>query len=396
MIYTCGLFGAITNVKVNQKLSEEQIALKRRAIKALAVAMEDRGDDSTGIAGILDNSLTLKKKAIEANKFVNTNDFNKVMSLNPNIVIGHTRLACVGAVTDDNAHPFLKGSIVGAHNGVVSNHLEINNKVEVDSEVIFQLLNDNKNKFEETFKRLSGSFALTWSNLEQPNEVFLVTHNNPLAVVCVPEIKTYFWASEKIALRSIMTALFSSAKEVWEPNENCVYQINGELKINKYKIEFKSGGYTYYSGYDYDNRGYDWEDRRVHANGEEKGKFKKVDYRVIDDFDETGEDTQIKTMVWMVEAEGCGLCFKDIDIFNGFYYSPDDGCICPKCMKENRVGGDFEFIEYEEYVATRNSVDIDWEIPKTKFVKDEKSQLYLPKVIEKIDKVVKEKFYFGD
>jgi glutamine phosphoribosylpyrophosphate amidotransferase len=52
----------------------------------------------------------------------------------------HTRLATQGKVTKDNAHPFRIGSVVGAHNGMVSNHEELNTTYKRDHAVDSQHL----------------------------------------------------------------------------------------------------------------------------------------------------------------------------------------------------------------------------------------------------------------
>lgn len=61
-------------------------------------------------------------------------------------VIGHTRLATTGDKTAENSHPFEHGNIIGAHNGMVYNHEDLNKKYErdfkVDSQHIFQHIND--------------------------------------------------------------------------------------------------------------------------------------------------------------------------------------------------------------------------------------------------------------
>lgn len=64
----------------------------------------------------------------------------------PQSYVMHTRFGTHGGNTPENAHPFTQGSITGVHNGVISNHEELNQKYNrafaVDSQHIFQHIND--------------------------------------------------------------------------------------------------------------------------------------------------------------------------------------------------------------------------------------------------------------
>ena len=343
----CGLCGFATKLEVNDKLTNEQKDKKARALKGLMLAMEDRGNDSTGLAFIKDNDLEIIKKAKKAQEFIKSSQIDKAFLENPNIVIGHTRAATAGEVNDENAHPFLKGSIVGAHNGIVSNCLEIDKKVNVDSEIIFQLLNKSNNNFEKTFKRLSGSFAITWANLKEPNKVFLVRNELPLSVVYVPEIKTYFWASTEYALRSVVGILFKSTKEVWEPSLNCVYAFDEQLRVIKHKVKFKEN-YSFnqyeYGNY-YGNYGYEHQKQLIR------------NHREIDDYDPAFES--------IVEAAECEFCGGILDTKEGFWWNCDEFFpLCRKCFNERKENGTWELIEEENYKEMKQIVQYVREHPK--------------------------------
>ena len=65
-----------------------------------------------------------------------------------NILMGHTRKGTTGAITKENSHPFEIGNIIGAHNGMLTNHSELNNQYKrsyaVDSMHIFGHLNEGR------------------------------------------------------------------------------------------------------------------------------------------------------------------------------------------------------------------------------------------------------------
>ena len=325
----CGLVGFTTHHKYHRKLSPEQITQRSNILKGLHLSMETRGTDSAGIATI-NETVHILKKAIASHKLMKDKAYNQLLKDNPRIVIGHTRLATTGLVTDDNAHPFLKGSIVGAHNGIVSNYLTINGKAQVDSEVIFELLDKNKNNFEKAFKKLSGSFAITWVDMNNPEEVFLTATDNPLAVAYVPSLKTIFWASEEFMLRIVLKSV-GLKFQLSEAEDNTVYCIKKDLKITKHKIAFKEPDISWqkYTGNPYED--YD-------------------NYYSVDD-----------EMMEALENYGCTSCLQPIDRAHGFYYHEQYGELYCNFCYEELLGTNptmacyMSYIEPEEYkkIATK-------------------------------------------
>ncbi len=205
------------------------------------LAMQDRGISSAGVVGINDkNEYMICKKAVSARGLIGTDVFKEFVKINPRIWIGHTRAPTTGDVTDENAHPFHKGRIIGAHNGHVSNYKMLDEAAKVDSEAIFTTLDKYENDYKKSMRELKGAFAITWIDLENPDKVFLGRGSNPLSIVKVPEIQTYFWASTFFAVQSVVGAVFNiENKTIWSPKENFVYEFSLDFKIKKTAIEFK-------------------------------------------------------------------------------------------------------------------------------------------------------------
>lgn len=155
-------------------------------IKQLGILNESRGHDSTGLAVIGDRKCTIYKKAVNSTRFFN--EFSNVVdgSIYNNLkfltVLGHTRLATHGAVTDKNAHPFKVGNTVFTHNGIISNFEELQKEYstmhEVDSQIIGNILEENDNK---AFKNLAGMFTVPFVNMQEPDMLQVAVHNQVFA-----------------------------------------------------------------------------------------------------------------------------------------------------------------------------------------------------------------------
>jgi hypothetical protein len=90
-------------------------------------------------------------------------------------IAGHTRLATQGAVTDDNAHPFRYGRIVGAHNGMVS----APRGYSVDSQYLIDSLNKSEGDYQRALAHTSGYWGLAWFD---GASFYLQAHKNEIAI----------------------------------------------------------------------------------------------------------------------------------------------------------------------------------------------------------------------
>ena len=143
-----------------------------RIVPAAALAewlMDARGKHSWGYWTPefgLNKGLGLMHQNVPAGIFTNTT-----------MMIGHCRYATTGAVVEANSHPFQKGNILGVHNGIVSNHKELNEKYnrnfDVDSEHIFQHIAENK-----PMKEINAYGAVVWIDLTNPGKIYACKFND--------------------------------------------------------------------------------------------------------------------------------------------------------------------------------------------------------------------------
>lgn len=156
----CGLFG--------WQISAE--ALEGGDLHTLAAVLaynaEWRGDDSWGVCKLDSTGLSIVKEAGSIKKTC------RVKTILAPQVIGHTRKATVGDKTKENSHPFHIGDIIGAHNGHVYDHSELNKKNntkwQVDSQHLIAHIAAGK-----PISELSGSGTVSYLDTKHPNVVFL-------------------------------------------------------------------------------------------------------------------------------------------------------------------------------------------------------------------------------
>lgn len=355
----CGLYGFTTNK--NKRLSKEKQETITKIVKSLAITMEDRGVDSAGMAFVKNNQTVIVKRAVDSTNLLNTKGVKKQLETGPELVLGHTRLATIGDVNDKNAHPFIKGNIIGSHNGNVSNHLEIDNRADVDSETIFSLLNKSKNDFKKTFKKLSGSFAITWIDLKEPNTFYFVSQDNPLAIVYVSDLGTIFWSSTKRALRSALVASIGlDGLNMWYAKKNYVYKVGPRLGIEKYRVEFKED--FVYNNFKYDNDKNTNDDFDDDDDPQDDHKSKIQTTELIGGRtsrareNESLEITLDQAILHQIDNFGCELCQKLANPKQGFWWNfADDTFVCTTCFTKIGHNLDYEFISYPEYLKISTS-----------------------------------------
>ena len=160
----CGLHGVVVSNLVNAKYE---------AFLADAfVTNQVRGIDSSGIATVTKDGVSLYKNTVGGSVFVQekrTKDILKEANTSNAITMCHVRAATIGKVLHDNAHPFWieldQREIVGCHNGTLTVDREENNPYGTDSEwAIGEILESGK----QAFTKFKGAFAFTWWDSADP------------------------------------------------------------------------------------------------------------------------------------------------------------------------------------------------------------------------------------
>jgi glucosamine--fructose-6-phosphate aminotransferase (isomerizing) len=180
----CGIVGLVSDQK--------QFKQAYNALRSL----EYRGYDSFGFGVLVNNKIDTLKR-IGAISDTKLEDFSAFF--NSQTIIGHTRWATHGRVTEYNSHPHLSSdeSIALVHNGVIANfstlitqnpqwHLRSETDTEVAANIIADLLKKHNGNIIKALNQsldvFEGEFAICGMIANKPKSLFAIKRKSPLAV----------------------------------------------------------------------------------------------------------------------------------------------------------------------------------------------------------------------
>jgi len=191
--------------------------------------LEYRGYDSAGIAVKSADEILLKKSAGEISVLESS-----LERMHGSTGIAHTRWATHGRPTTDNAHPFMdcKGEIAVVHNGIITNYLELKEKLiqdghefssDTDSEVIAHLIEEAKgedlfSRVREALQRVEGTYAT--AVIMRGNEEIVAARKESPLVIGVGHDENF--------VASDVTALLKYTNEVVYLNDNELARVTAD------------------------------------------------------------------------------------------------------------------------------------------------------------------------
>lgn len=282
----------------------------------LAYFGEDRGRHSTGVA-IYQSPIKTKdyggyivKDTLAGGEFFKDHKIkNLILEKKDTIVMTHNRWATTGAITRENAHPFVEGKYLFTHNGIISNFSELqkadHTKYEVDSQIIGHLLNKYESKHRIFGKKLQGSYVVPFIDTTKPFELNIMVHKNPVSVAINADGTQLFYASvSDYLLDSLLLNDRDEDFTVMKLDDNTLYQFvyaNGAITSISNKVRVKEKKYTYSPPTIYKGAGYNsyYDDEYVYKSPE------KAEQDYLDRYGWRGgiEDDDKELEAWIAEDE---------------------------------------------------------------------------------------------
>lgn len=218
----CGIFG-IGLMKGHSVCKETIVEM----LEPLFVEATVRGLDASGIASVSQDSIHVLKTNKQGPRFIKTEEYKdftaKYIDNRTIQILGHTRAAKIGDSSNNlNNQPIIAGKYVGVHNGTINNYKEIETQLktngyekrkgEVDSEVIFNLLDYAKEKESCTTHSsiataslgLKGTYACACVDSNNPHILWLFKNILPISLYIFEDVGMVVFASSEYFIDKAM------------------------------------------------------------------------------------------------------------------------------------------------------------------------------------------------
>jgi glucosamine--fructose-6-phosphate aminotransferase (isomerizing) len=213
----CGITGLVLGRKARSAEDFEDI--KFSFIDSL-IAAESRGVDASGIFVINEGGEHYFYRApVRATKLSGQAGFWNVLdkvSASTIAIVGHTRAATTGSPkVIDNNHPIYDPPLVGVHNGVIHNHMDLRAKygavADVDSATILSMLNSKlsdsqtltRSIIAKTMPEAKGSWAIAIADTRKDTLYLARNSGSPMQLTWQKRENLLWFASTERILEPI-------------------------------------------------------------------------------------------------------------------------------------------------------------------------------------------------
>jgi hypothetical protein len=184
-------------------------------------------------------------------------DFRQKVINRGRFIIGHNRAATIGAVTTENAHPFVEGHIILVHNGTLRSQNNLTKATTVvDSHAICHALAEEEGDPRRVLDKIDGAFALIWYDSKKDRLFAARNDERPLVIL---EAERHFALSSEAWIAGYPMGknnLDVKGMEVIKPNEMYEFGHHGKFEIKPFNNQKKTYGHNvhqqhkFYSPYD--------------------------------------------------------------------------------------------------------------------------------------------------
>lgn len=237
----CGIFGLVLGK--SSTLTHQDVAKITSALFSLS---ESRGSEAAGLSISSGGEIDYFKRAMRATQMINTDEYKKYFQTSLDrwkhesglALIGHSRLVTNGTQgMEENNQPVATKRCVGVHNGIVvndsllwKNHPDLSRKYEVDTEVIYCLID----KFRDEGASWSGAVIRTYAEIQGEANIAFLQNGEPLFCLAtnvgslyfasVDQTDAFVFASEKHFINEILS--LSPFRPWTTGNKNLVHQLH--------------------------------------------------------------------------------------------------------------------------------------------------------------------------
>jgi glucosamine 6-phosphate synthetase-like amidotransferase/phosphosugar isomerase protein len=239
----CGIMGFVKTGK--------STSYTNRVLTELMQGIADRGRDASGFATLSGKYVTIVKDDVDSIEMTFTKEWNNGLDKDPEILIGHARLATHGSVMDNvNNHPHYTKDLrfVLIHNGVIINRpYDVKTEGDCDSEILLRIVEKYgvKNGYIGVEKKVFGSYAVLLIDSENKKLYAFRNEKSPCCFIdLTEEIGGIVFASTKEIMANALrrAGLMISEERILGTRSYVLYEFeSGNQEIQKYRRKSRRG-----------------------------------------------------------------------------------------------------------------------------------------------------------